>query len=233
MKKAKWRRIFYRPKRTERNHKHRINVRGLHSFNVLELFEQIIQILPTKMVCWWLSVEVPCCLKTIVVIMLNCEWRLVLNEENSWEAVVGRDWSRFAKDTSCHYARGCGVAQRSGHHSATRQCSMVGATHLSLPTDWLSAGGGPRGDIIHIQTSSNVAFSIFESLKRCFIERAKPVRVSTSSVQTLVDRPRRKTKLCARNFWHNLNFSFKMVFISFTTFAAVYFCFQMNTLLVT
>lgn len=165
LKKAKWRRIFDRPKRTERNHKHIINVRGLHSFNVLELFEQVIQILPTKMVCWWLSVEVPCCLKTIVVIMLNCEWRLVLIEEDSWEAVVGRDWSRFAKDTSCHYVRGCGVAQRSGHHSATRQCSMVGArrhTSHSPQTDC-------QQQVVHVGTSpisKPHQMSLFPSLNR-------------------------------------------------------------------
>lgn len=152
LKKAKWRIILYRPKRTERNHKHRIYVRGLHSFNVLELFEQIIQILPTKMVCWWLSVEVPCCLKTIVVIMLNCEWRLVLIEEDSWEAVVGRDWSRFAKDTSCHYVRGCGVAQRASFRDTTvlngRGDTPLTPHRLNVSRRWSTWGHHPYPNLI-------------------------------------------------------------------------------------
>lgn len=153
--------------RTERNHK-----KGLQSFNMLDYQD-----------CTHKNGQSAIVSKSslLFVIMLNCEWRrLVLIEEDSWEDVVGRDWSRFAKDTSCHYVWGCGVAQRASFRDTTL-LNGRGDTPLTPHTDWLSAGG-PRGD--HLPNPNLIKYRFFNNCKFCFIERAKPVQVSTSSVQS-------------------------------------------------
>lgn len=137
-----------------------------------------------------LLLEDDCCDNAKLRVKTRAHWRgvvrgsrregLVTVREGHFLPLCARVWGGSAGIIPRHDS-----AQWSGRHSPQTDCQQEVVHVRTSPS--------------YIQTSSNVAFWIFESLKSCFIERAKTVRD-----QTLVDRLRRSSKLCARNFWHIL-----------------------------